>query len=204
MALMKVPALDGIHHLKVHVTDVRRSAGWYAETLGYQPIMEFVEGTRLVGYGLSHPNGGTLLTLRLDPDQARKTAGWVYFEMGVPDTDALTGLAERLDGMGIGHGPVVRTPIGWLLPGVFDPDGHEMRFYVSRATRRRRPRAPQADPRRGAGRLDRADGNHRPRRSHPLTPQSEDRRRFPAPERRHRLTAFTPELRHNPCLVREQ
>jgi hypothetical protein len=93
--------------------------------------MEFVEGTRLVGCGLSHPNGGTLLTLRLDPDQARKTAGWVYFEMGVPDTDALTELAERLDGLGIGHGPVVRTPIGWLLPGVLDPDGHEMRFYVS-------------------------------------------------------------------------
>jgi hypothetical protein len=88
---------------------------------------------RLPTRGLRHepPQRWTLLTLRLDPEQARKTAGWVYFEMGVPDTIALNELAERLDGLDVGHGPVVRTPIGWLLPGVVDPDGHEMRFYVS-------------------------------------------------------------------------
>jgi hypothetical protein len=66
--------------------------------------------------------------LRLDPEQAQKTAGWVYFEMGVPDPAALKDLAERLDGLEIGHGPVARTLVGWLLPGVFDPDGREMRF----------------------------------------------------------------------------
>ena len=118
---MSTPRLEGIHHLKVHVTDVRRSARWYARTLGYEPLMEFVEGPRLVGYGMSHPNGGTLLTLRLDPEQAAKTAGWVYFEMGVPDTAALKDLAQRLDGVNVTHGPVVRTPIGWLLPGCLRP-----------------------------------------------------------------------------------
>jgi catechol 2,3-dioxygenase-like lactoylglutathione lyase family enzyme len=128
---MTVPALNGIHHLKVHVTDVRRSARWYARVLGYRPMLEFVEGDRLVGYGLDHPNGGTVLTLRLDPEQAAKTAGWVYFEMGVPDKEALEQLAVRLDECGEHHGPVVKTPIGWLLPGLFDPDGHEVRFYFS-------------------------------------------------------------------------
>ena len=78
MQSMSIPALDGIHHLKVHVTDVRRSARWYERTLGYKPLMEFVEGSRLVGYGMSHPKGGTLLTLRLDPEQAngRPPAGF--------------------------------------------------------------------------------------------------------------------------------
>jgi hypothetical protein len=89
MGFMSAPGLEGIQHLKVHVTDVGRSARWYARTRGCQPLMEFVERSRLVGYGMSHPNGGTLLTLRLDLEQARKTAGWVYFEMGVPDTIAL-------------------------------------------------------------------------------------------------------------------
>jgi hypothetical protein len=51
--------------------------------------------------------------------------------MGVPDEDGLERLAEHLDDVGEPHGPVVRTPIGWLLPGVHDPDGHEMRSYVS-------------------------------------------------------------------------
>ena len=69
--------------------------------------MEFVEGAELVGYGMSHPNGGTVLTLRLDPEQARKTAGWVYFEMGAPDTAALDGWAQRHDALGVAHGPEV-------------------------------------------------------------------------------------------------
>jgi catechol 2,3-dioxygenase-like lactoylglutathione lyase family enzyme len=123
--------LAGIHHLKVHVTDLRRSARWYERVLGYRRGVEFVEGDRLVGYGLDHDHGGTPLTLRLDPEQAAKTAGWVYFEMGVPDRNALDDLASHLDGVGEAHGPVVQTPIGWLLPGLFDPDGHEMRFYYS-------------------------------------------------------------------------
>lgn len=128
---VNVPELNGIHHLKVHVTDVRKSARWYARVLGYRPWQEFVEGDRLVGYGLDHPNGGTLLTLRLDPEHAARSAGWVYFEMGVPNKGALDRLAEHLDECGEHHGPVVQTPIGWLLPGLFDPDGHEMRFYFS-------------------------------------------------------------------------
>ncbi|MGB8382579.1 MAG: hypothetical protein WCG47_15265 [Dermatophilaceae bacterium] len=52
---------------------------------------------------MSHPNGGTLLTLRLDPEQAAKTARWVYFQMGVPDTAALNELAQRLDGVNVTH-----------------------------------------------------------------------------------------------------
>jgi catechol-2,3-dioxygenase len=128
---VNAPRLNGIHHLKVHVTDVYRSALWYQSRLGYRPAIEFVEGEAVVGYGLDHPRGGTLLTLRLDPDQAAKTAGWVYFEMGVPDKAGLDELARHLDELGEGHGPVVQTPIGWLLPGLHDPDGHEMRFYFS-------------------------------------------------------------------------
>jgi hypothetical protein len=52
-------------------------------------------------------------------------------EMGVPDTAELKDLADRLDGLDVEHGPVTSPPIGWLLPKVHDPDGHEMLFYVS-------------------------------------------------------------------------
>jgi hypothetical protein len=34
--------------------------------LGYQPVMEFAEAGRLVGYRLGHACGGTFLTLRLE------------------------------------------------------------------------------------------------------------------------------------------
>jgi catechol 2,3-dioxygenase-like lactoylglutathione lyase family enzyme len=125
------PRLAGIHHLKVHVTDVRQSARWFQRVLGYRPVLEFVEADRLVGYGLDHPDGGTFLTLRLDPGHAAATAGRVYFEMGAPDKAALDELARRLDSLGEPHGPVLATPAGWLLPDLRDPDGHEMRFYVT-------------------------------------------------------------------------
>jgi hypothetical protein len=39
--------------------------------------------------------------------------------------------------MGSGsYGPVLGTPIGWVLPGLHDPDGHEMRFYIDDPERR--------------------------------------------------------------------
>ncbi len=51
--------------------------------------------------------------------------------MGVPGEAGLHAPSEHLDGVDEPHGPVVRTPVGWILPGVHDPDGHQMRFYVS-------------------------------------------------------------------------
>jgi catechol 2,3-dioxygenase-like lactoylglutathione lyase family enzyme len=92
---MTAPVLAGIHHLKVHVTDVRRSARWYQTVLGYEPAVEFVEKDVIVGYGMSHPRGGTLLTLRLDPVRTSQTVGAVYFEMGTPDKVALDDLAAH-------------------------------------------------------------------------------------------------------------
>ena len=154
------PRLAGIHHLKVHVTDVRRSALWYQRVLGYRPVMEFTEADRLVGYGLDHPGGGTFLTLRLDPDHAADSAGRVYFEMGAPDKAALDELARRLDNLGEPHGPVLRTPAGWLLPDLHDPDGHEMRFYVTgedAPTADRPARLHDAGPRAWIEQLDRLD-----------------------------------------------
>jgi catechol-2,3-dioxygenase len=35
---MAVPALQGIHHLKVHVIEPLRSARWYQQVLGYEPL----------------------------------------------------------------------------------------------------------------------------------------------------------------------
>jgi catechol 2,3-dioxygenase-like lactoylglutathione lyase family enzyme len=52
------PALAGIHHVKLPVTDLARCREWYQSRLGYHVQMEFVEQGRLMGYGLAHPNGG--------------------------------------------------------------------------------------------------------------------------------------------------
>ena len=126
----QTPVLAGVHHLKLPVTDLAASREWYRSRLGYQVHLEFVEDGRLMGYGLAHPNGGPALGLRLDPDRARAVAGFDYFAIGVPDKEAIEQLAQRLTALGERHAGVHWASIGWILPELHDPDGHEVRFYT--------------------------------------------------------------------------
>jgi catechol 2,3-dioxygenase-like lactoylglutathione lyase family enzyme len=122
--------LDGIHHLKLPVTDLQRSFAWYEDRLGYLVMKEFVEDGVVMGLAMTHPNGGPDLALRLAPDRARAAAGFDYFAIGVPGQAAIESLADRFTERGDAHAGVQRTPVGWVLPGVHDPDGHEVRFYT--------------------------------------------------------------------------
>jgi catechol 2,3-dioxygenase-like lactoylglutathione lyase family enzyme len=128
-----VPRLDGVHHLKLPVADLDRSRRWYESRLGYRVRVEFIEGGRLMGVSMGHPNGGPELALRLDPERAAAAAGFDYFSFGVPDKDGLEAIAERLTSFGDAHAGVHLATIGWILPGASDPDGHEVRFYTTEA-----------------------------------------------------------------------
>ena len=37
------PELDGIHHVKLPVSDLDRSRAWYESRLGYRQTTEFIE-----------------------------------------------------------------------------------------------------------------------------------------------------------------
>jgi catechol 2,3-dioxygenase-like lactoylglutathione lyase family enzyme len=130
MSLADAPVLAGIHHLKLPVTDLTRSREWYQSRLGYQVEAEFVEQGQLMGVALRHPRGGPRLALRLDPGRARAAAGFDYFSIGVPDREAMDELATRLTALGEEHVGVHGASIGWILPYLHDPDGHEIRFYT--------------------------------------------------------------------------
>ena len=67
MSASEAPALAGVHHLKLPVTDLARSLEWYRGRLGYDVEIEFVEQGVLMGYAMAHPNGGPRLALPLDP-----------------------------------------------------------------------------------------------------------------------------------------
>ncbi len=130
MGASDAPALDGVHHLKLPVTDLDRSREWYHSRLGYELKAEIVEQGQLMGLALGHPCGGPRLALRLDPERARATAGFDYFAIGVPDKEAIDRLAARLSAQGEEHAGVHGASIGWILPMLHDPDGHEVRFYT--------------------------------------------------------------------------
>ena len=63
-------------------------------------------------------------------ERARAAAGFDYFAIGVLDQDAIVQLAARLSALGEQHAGVHWATIGWILPGLHDPDGHEVRFYT--------------------------------------------------------------------------
>ena len=127
------PVLAGVHHLKLPVSDLDRSRRWYESRLGYQLVMRFVEDGTVMGLVLRHPNGGPLMSLRLDPERAAACAGFDYFAIGIPDHAALAQLADHLTALGETHAGVYREAIGWILPMLHDPDGHEVRFYTIEA-----------------------------------------------------------------------
>ncbi|GAA3144662.1 VOC family protein [Nonomuraea roseoviolacea] len=125
------PRLDGIHHVKLPVRDLERSLAWYNTRLGYEVEIEFREKGVLMGCALRHPNGGPMLALRLDPARAEAAAGFDYFAIGVPGKEEIDDLAERLVALGETHAGVHFATIGWILPELHDPDGHEVRFYTT-------------------------------------------------------------------------
>ncbi|HEX4705133.1 MAG TPA: VOC family protein [Pseudonocardiaceae bacterium] len=129
-ATPEAPVLAGVHHLKLPVRDLARSRDWYTSRLGYRVQMEFVEGGTLMGLAMAHPNGGPDLALRLDPARAEAAAGFDYFSIGVPDKPTMDALAARLTDLGETHAGVHFASIGWILPLLHDPDGHEVRFYT--------------------------------------------------------------------------
>jgi hypothetical protein len=83
-----------------------------------------------MGVSMRHPNGGPDLALRCDPAMAAASAGFDYFAIGVPGHEAIDALAARLTELGDAHDGVHRTPVGWVLLGLQDPDGHSVRFYT--------------------------------------------------------------------------
>ena len=129
---MTAPLLDGVHHLKLPVRDLAVSRAWYESRLGYRVALEFVEQGVLMGLAMAHPNGGPELALRLDPERAAAAAGFDYFAIGVPDKAAIDDLAARLTALGEEHAGVHFATIGWILPLLHDPDGHEVRFYTTK------------------------------------------------------------------------
>jgi hypothetical protein len=97
----------------------------------YAADAEFVEDGVLMGMALRHPNGGPCLALRLDPEHSAGLADFDFFAIGVPGRPDLQALADRLTALGETHAGVHFAAVGWILPMLHDPDGHEVRFYTT-------------------------------------------------------------------------
>ncbi|MDL9947642.1 VOC family protein [Gordonia sp. ABSL11-1] len=123
--------IEGIHHVKLPVSDLARSRSWYEQTLGFRVTIEFVEDGEVKGVAITREGCGPALALRHDPGRAKAMAGFDPIALLVGDRDDVHAWAAALDQAGQPHGGVVVGHQGGaVLVGLLDPDGIEIRLYA--------------------------------------------------------------------------
>ena len=123
--------IDGIHHVKLPVSDVARSRAWYERVLGFELVIEFVEDGEVRGVALRRDGCSAQLALRQDPDRAKALSGFDALALRVPAREDVAAWRAALDGSGEPHGGLVTGHRGGsVLVGLHDPDGIEIRLYA--------------------------------------------------------------------------
>jgi catechol 2,3-dioxygenase-like lactoylglutathione lyase family enzyme len=130
---MGTPTHDGIHHIKLPVTDLERSTEWYRTVLGARRLTELdhrrADGS-LFAVILDVPGIAGRVELRLDPATAKALGGFDFLTLAVADKSTMEAWVARLDDLGVRHSPLIVALVGWLLV-VPDPDDLRLRFYTS-------------------------------------------------------------------------
>lgn len=128
-----LPPLQGIHHLKLAVTDLDRSLHFYETSLGAKRIPQADHKREsdgaLYAYILDVPNLGSKLELRLNPVQAQKHRHFDPVTIAVKDRAALEQWQSYLDEQKIPHSPILKAIQAWLIV-TEDPDGNRLRLYT--------------------------------------------------------------------------
>lgn len=124
-----VGTVSGLHHVKLPVGDVDRSAEWYGRAFGFSRAWEAWEDGALRGAALHLQESGLQLALRHDPERAAALAGFDVLCLAVGTRGDLDAVLDRLDEKDITHG----TPFagrGGDAVDVPDPDGHLVRLHT--------------------------------------------------------------------------
>lgn len=122
--------LSQIKHVKLPVSDLRRSTAWYRSLFDLALVAEFVEDGDVRGVQLEDRDAGFGIALRQADYCAGspRLAGFDVFALLAPTDAMVDAVAQRCDRLGIAHAPVQRIPgfvTGLEIP---DPDGTVVRI----------------------------------------------------------------------------
>lgn len=84
-----------------------------------------------MGVAMIHPASSTRLAVRFDPERAGALAGFDPIALAVGTRDDLDGWSCHFDRIGVEHSPITEAHIGWIIAGLHDPDGIEVRMYTN-------------------------------------------------------------------------
>lgn len=125
----RIPAVCGVHHVKLPVRDPAVSRDFYCRVLGFEEEISFHEGGVLMGVALRDPRSGVRFAVRREPDRAGALRGFDPVALAVSTRSELEAWVAHLDEQGVEHGPITNGHIGWVV-GLDDPDGIEVRLYT--------------------------------------------------------------------------
>ena len=122
-----------VQHVKVPVTDLRRSTRWYASLLDLKLIREFVESGRVRGVALRDATGNIHIALREREMCASRPVltGFDPFALRVESREDLHALVDHCEKSGIQHGGIQDRGGEEAVCDVIDPDGTVLRFLWS-------------------------------------------------------------------------
>ena len=127
--------LDAFHHAALTVSDLDRSANWYAEVLGMVELFREDSPTRkAVVYRF--PAGGTSVGLVEHAGSGRgvfdpTTTGLDHLAFRVASQHDMQQWAAHLDGHGVAHSGPIEVPPGEIL-NFRDPDGIALALFWDR------------------------------------------------------------------------
>lgn len=129
---MTSPTVTGIHHLTLTVSEVARSARWYQDLLGPATTVNR-EGPGWRRIRMAWPTGLIIGVTEFDGADPAGTfnptvVGLDHVGLCCSSEASVRGWAQRLDELGVPHGPVEDVPYGWAVTAR-DPDGIAIEFF---------------------------------------------------------------------------
>ena len=121
--------IQGIHHVKVPVTNLATSRQFYEALFGLAMLREFPDGDGVVRGVAYQPVGGVSLALREDPERAIALAGYDLLAFAVERAAGIDAWVARLDSLGIEHSEPVPGAVGTVV-GFDDPDHLKIVLYA--------------------------------------------------------------------------
>jgi RimJ/RimL family protein N-acetyltransferase/catechol 2,3-dioxygenase-like lactoylglutathione lyase family enzyme len=126
--------MTSVHHVTLSVADTARSAAWYQALLGPATVVER-SGPGWTRLRLQWPDGLVIGVTAHDRtgtdsfDESRVGLDHVGLSCSTPQE--VRGWHERLDALGMVHGPLEDVAYGWAVTAR-DPDGIPVEFFCAR------------------------------------------------------------------------
>lgn len=133
MSSTKPTSFNGIHHLKLPASDIRKTEAFYTQILPFESCPELDHYTpdgKLFAVLLTYKPAGLMLEIRHNPEQAKIQKGWDPVTWGVDSRKDLEEWGAWFDEKGVSHSKVLTGMKGWVMAAE-DPDGKIVRLYTT-------------------------------------------------------------------------